>query len=125
MQTYRIAYHEKHQGQLFCDDSAKRIIDLLFSECAKGSVTIRNPVKLKAISHEADVWTIQTNKGMEKTKAVVMATGGLPVPAIGATAYSLDIAKQFGLNVIDPRPALVPLSFTSEFACPHQLWLKR
>ena len=114
VQTYRIAYHEKHQGQLFCDDSAKRIIDLLFSECAKGSVTIRNPVKLKAISHEADVWTIQTNKGMEKTKAVVMATGGLPVPAIGATAYSLDIAKQFGLNVIDPRPALVPLSFTSE-----------
>ena len=114
VQTYRIAYHEKHQGQLFCDDSAKQIIDLLFSECAKGGVKIRNPIKVEAISHEADVWTIQTNQGVEKTKAVVMATGGLPVPAIGATAYSLDIAKQFELNVIDPRPALVPLSFTSE-----------
>ena len=82
VQTYRIAYHEKHQGQLFCDDSAKQIIDLLFSECAKGGVKIRNPVKVEAISHEADVWTIQTNQGVEKTKAVVMATGGLPDQAL-------------------------------------------
>jgi predicted Rossmann fold flavoprotein len=114
VQAYRIAYHEKHQGQLFCDDSAKYIIDMLFAECTKGGVKICNPVKVETISHEGDVWTVQTNQGIEKTKSVVMATGGLPVPAIGATAYSLDIAKQFGLNVIDPRPALVPLSFTSE-----------
>ena len=114
VQSHGIGYHEKHQGQLFCDDSAKKIIDLLFAECAKGGAKIRNPVMVESISRDGDIWAIQTNAGIEKTKSVVMATGGLPVPAIGATAYSLDIAKQFGLNVIDPRPALVPLSFTSE-----------
>ncbi len=114
VQSHGIGYHEKHQGQLFCDDSAKKIIDLLFAECAKGGAKIRNPVMVESISRDGDIWAIQTNAGIEKTKSVVMATGGLPVPAIGATTYSLDIAKQFGLNVIDPRPALVPLSFTSE-----------
>ena len=114
LQSYRVGYHEKHQGQLFCDESAKQIIDLLFAECAKGSVKINHPVSVEAISRDADIWIIQTNHGVEKAKAIVMATGGLPVPAIGATAYALDIAKEFGLNVIDPRPALVPLSFTAE-----------
>jgi len=113
VQSYRIAYHEKHQGQLFCDDSAKQIIEMLLSECAKGRVDIRHPVTVESISNEAGVWSIKTNAGIEKTRSVVMATGGLPVPAIGATAYSLDVAKRFGLNVVDPRPALVPLSFTS------------
>lgn len=113
VQSYRIAYHEKHQGQLFCDDSAKQIIEMLFGECAKGRVDIRYPVKVEAILGKAGDWLIQTNTGMERAQSVVMATGGLPVPAIGATAYSLDIAKQFGLRVVDPRPALVPLSFTS------------
>lgn len=113
VQAYRIAYHEKHQGQLFCDDSAKQIIEMLLSECSKGHVDIRHPVNVDSISHESDVWMVKTNTGTERSKSVVMATGGLPVPAIGASAYSLDIAKQFGLNVIDPRPALVPLSFTS------------
>lgn len=112
--TYKIGYHEKHQGQLFCDDSAKQIIEMLFAECAKGKVTIRHPVTIQSIAQEKDHWTVHTNMGLEETKSVVMATGGLPVPAIGATAYSLDIAKQFGLNVVDPRPALVPLSFTAD-----------
>ena len=112
--AHGINYHEKHQGQLFCDDSAKQIIEMLFSECAKGKVTIRNPVTVQSIEQDGEQWTVHTDAGIEKSKAVVMATGGLPVPAIGATAYSLDIAKQFGLNVIDPRPALVPLSFTAD-----------
>ena len=114
VQSYRIDYHEKHQGQLFCDDSAMQIIEMLLSECAKGQVKIRNPIKVEGIEKAADMWIVKTDAGLEKTKSVVMATGGLPVPAIGASAYALDIAKQFGLNVIDPRPALVPLSFTSE-----------
>ncbi|CAM3599800.1 NAD(P)/FAD-dependent oxidoreductase [Polynucleobacter brandtiae] len=113
VQSYRIAHHEKHQGQLFCDDSAKQIIEMLFSECAKGNVKIRYPETIQTIEKEADEWIVKTNVGIERTKSVVMATGGLPVPAIGATAYSLDIAKQFGLQVVEPRPALVPLSFTS------------
>ncbi len=112
--SYGIAYHEKHQGQLFCDDSAKQIIDLLMSECRKGNVTIRNPALVESIAQEGINWLVRTDAGVEKTKALVMATGGLPVPAIGATAYSLDIAKQFGLNIVEPRPALVPLSFTAD-----------
>ena len=114
IQSYRIAYHEKHQGQLFCDDSAKQVVEMLMAECARGNVTIRHPVVIESIAQECNQWLIKTNAGIEKSKSVVMATGGLPVPAIGATAYSLDIAKQFGLNVIEPRPALVPLSFTAE-----------
>lgn len=112
--TYKIGYHEKHQGQLFCDDSAKQIIEMLFAECAKGKVTIRHPVTIESIAQDEDQWAVHTSAGIEKTKSVVMATGGLPVPAIGATAYSLDVAKQFGLKVVDPRPALVPLSFTAD-----------
>jgi len=112
--SYGIAYHEKHQGQLFCDDSAKQIIDLLMSECTKGNVTIRNPVMVESITQEGSKWIVRTDAGVEKTKSLVMATGGLPVPAIGATAYSLDIAKQFGLNIVEPKPALVPLSFTAD-----------
>ena len=112
--AYGIDYHEKHQGQLFCDDSAMQIIAMLMAECAKGKVTIRHPASVQSIGHEGDEWLVQTQQGVEKAKAVVMATGGLPVPAIGASAYSLDIAKQLGLNVIEPRPALVPLSFTAE-----------
>ena len=112
--SYGINYHEKHQGQLFCDDSAKDIIQMLFTECTKGNVIIRHPVTVQSITKDGDRWSIQTSAGHENSKAIVMATGGLPVPAIGATAYSLDVAKQFGLNVIDPRPALVPLSFTAD-----------
>jgi predicted Rossmann fold flavoprotein len=112
--AHGINYHEKHQGQLFCDDSAKQIIEMLFAECAKGNVSIRNPVSVQSITQDGDRWSMQTSAGIEKAKSIVMATGGLPVPAIGATAYSLDVAKQFGLNVVEPRPALVPLSFTAD-----------
>lgn len=111
---YKIRYHEKHQGQLFCDDSAKQIIEMLMSECAKGKVVIRHPVLVQSINQVNKQWSIQTDQGVQITKAVVMATGGLPVPAIGASAYSLDIAKQFDLAVVEPRPALVPLSFTAD-----------
>jgi predicted Rossmann fold flavoprotein len=111
---YGIRYHEKHQGQLFCDDSAKQIIEMLLAECSKGQVSIRYPVSVESVIQDGSEWFIQTNQGGERTKAVVMATGGLPVPAIGASAFSLDIAQQFNLNVIEPKPALVPLSFTAE-----------
>lgn len=114
VQSYRIPYHEKHQGQMFCDHSAKEIIDMLFAECTKGNVTIKNPVIVTSISQDVGSWFVKTNGGVQRSTSLVMATGGLPVPAIGATAYSLDIAKQFGLNIIEPRPGLVPLSFTSE-----------
>lgn len=114
VKRYRISHHEKHQGQLFCDDSAKDIIAMLFSECQQGGVTIRNPVSVEQILSVNSAWEIKTNQGIERSKAVVMATGGLPVPAIGATDYALNIAKQFALPITPVRPALVPLSFTSD-----------
>ena len=114
VKRYRIPHHEKHQGQLFCDDSAKDIIAMLFAECKQGGVTIRNPVSVEQIQSVNAGWEIKTNQGTERAKAVVMATGGLPVPAIGATDYALDIAKQFALPIAPVRPALVPLSFTSD-----------
>lgn len=115
VKSYNIAYHEKHKGQLFCDVSAKQIVEMLFSECQKGSVDIRHPVTVESIRQVEDqVWEVKTHQGIEKTKAVVMATGGLPVPAIGATEFALNIAEQFNLQIVSVRPALVPLSFTSD-----------
>ncbi len=119
VKSYNIPFHEKHKGQLFCDVSAKQIIDMLFSECAKGQVEIRNPVTVESIQKIPDdservQWQVTTNQGIEITKAIVMATGGLPVPAIGATDFSIKFAKQLEIPVVEVRPALVPLSFTSD-----------
>ncbi len=118
VKSYGIPFHEKHKGQLFCDVSAKQIVDMLFSECQKGGVTIRHPVKIEDVSKLPDgSWQVNTSQGVEQAKSLVFATGGLPVPAIGATDLALQIAQQFDLPVVTIRPALVPLSFTSdEFA---------
>jgi predicted Rossmann fold flavoprotein len=112
VKSYGIPFHEKHRGQLFCDTSATQIVDMLMSECRKGGVEIRHPISIEKIEHK-DEWIIYTSSGVERTRAVVIATGGLPVPAIGATDYGLNVAKQFELPVVSVRPALVPLSFTS------------
>lgn len=114
VKRYRIAHHEKHQGQLFCDHSAKDIIGMLMEECRLGAVSIRNPITVHGINQQGEAWEVATNQGIERTRSVVMATGGLPVPAIGASDYALNIAKQFDLPVTPVRPALVPLSFTSD-----------
>ena len=114
VKSYNISFHEKHKGQLFCDISAKQIVEMLFSECQKGSVVIRHPVIVEGVENNERSWLVKTNLGVERAKAVVMATGGLPVPAIGATDFALDIAKQFHMPVTAIRPALVPLSFTSD-----------
>ena len=110
---YRIPFHEKHQGQLFCDESAKDIIQMLFSECQQGGVQIQNPVTVSTISHSQDAWELVTSQGRQQTRHLVIATGGLPVPAIGASDYALNVAKQFDIPVNPVRPALVPLSFTA------------
>ena len=118
VKSYNIPFHEKHKGQLFCDVSAKQIVDMLFSECQKGGVTIRHPVKIEGVSKLPDgSWQVNTSHGLEQAKSLVFATGGLPVPAIGATDFALQVAQQFDLPVVPVRAALVPLSFTSdEFA---------
>ena len=119
MQQHSIAFHEKHKGQLFCDRSAEDLINMLLAECDKGGVTRWQPCHVKSIektgseSRETSVksYLINSDQGSTKTRAVVVATGGLSIPKIGATDFGYRIARQFGLNVVEPRPALVPLTF--------------
>jgi predicted Rossmann fold flavoprotein len=119
VKSYNIPFHEKHKGQLFCDESAKQIVNMLFSECNKGQVEIRHPVSVESIQKISGdsaeyPWQVTTNQESEISKAIVMATGGLPVPAIGATDFSIRFAQQLDIPVVEIRPALVPLSFTSD-----------
>jgi predicted Rossmann fold flavoprotein len=111
LKRHRIAYHEKHKGQLFCDQSAEQIIDMLKAECALGHVAWRMPCKIEAIGKDGELFRLDTDAGPLRANSVVIATGGLSIPKIGATDFAYRIAKQFGLKLIEPRPALVPLTF--------------
>lgn len=113
VREYRIPFHEKHRGQLFCDNSAKDIIQMLLAQCQKGGVTICHPVSVNDISQAQSLWTLQTTDGIKEAVHLIIATGGLPVPAIGASDFGLNVAKQFAIPITPVRPALVPLSFTS------------
>jgi len=111
VKKHRIAYHEKHRGQLFCNDSAEQIIQMLKAECAAGEVTWRMPCKVASLSQSAEGFQIQTDSGDIEAASVVIATGGLSIPKIGATEFAYRIAEQFGLKMVEPRPGLVPLTF--------------
>ncbi len=111
VKKYRIAHHEKHRGQLFCNDSAEQIIEMLKAECAAGDVHWRMPAKVESLAKTDTGFLLQTDSGEIDTAAVVIATGGLSIPKIGATDFGYRVAKQFGLELIEPRPALVPLTF--------------
>ncbi|WEF32813.1 NAD(P)/FAD-dependent oxidoreductase [Pseudoduganella chitinolytica] len=111
VRKYRIAYHEKHRGQLFCDDSAEQIIEMLKAECAAGDVHWRMPAKVETLDQTDTGFLLHTDSGDIEAANVVIATGGLSIPKIGATDFGYRIAKQFGLQMVEPRPALVPLTF--------------
>jgi predicted Rossmann fold flavoprotein len=111
VKKHRIAFHEKHKGQLFCDDSAEQIINMLKAECAAGHVHWRMPSKVQSLQQNAAGFHLETDAGDIHAEAVVIATGGLSIPKIGATDFGYRVAKQFGLKLVDPRPALVPLTF--------------
>jgi predicted Rossmann fold flavoprotein len=111
VKRYRIAYHEKHKGQLFCDDSAEQIISMLKAECDIGGVEWRMPCKVQSIGREGEAFRIATNESEVLAGSVVIASGGLSIPKIGATDFAYRIARQFGMKIIEPRPALVPLTF--------------
>jgi predicted Rossmann fold flavoprotein len=111
VQRHRIPFHEKHKGQLFCDESSQQVIDLLLRECEAGGVVRRQPCAVGAVRAAAGGFELDTAAGPVRAAQVVVATGGLPVPAIGATDFGLRLARQFGHAVVEPRPALVPLSF--------------
>ncbi|NCV78473.1 MAG: FAD-binding protein, partial [Burkholderiaceae bacterium] len=101
VREYRIPFHEKHRGQLFCNNSAKDIIQMLLTECQKGDVTVHHPVSVTHISQTQSHWSLETTDGIKKATHLIIATGGLPVPAIGASDFGLQIAKQFEIPTTD------------------------
>ncbi|MGB8337406.1 MAG: NAD(P)/FAD-dependent oxidoreductase [Burkholderiales bacterium] len=114
VEHYGIGYHEKTLGQLFCDNSAQQIINMLKSECGKGSVELRMKCAVNEVEHSSDNFRLNTRQGIVSSKSLVIATGGLSVPKIGASPFGYRIAEQFGHSIVPPRPALVPLSFEPE-----------
>lgn len=107
---HKIKYHEKTLGQLFCDESATQIIDMFVKECVKNNVQIKTSHLVQAIEKIGDNFELTINDKKYLTKKVVIATGGLSIPKIGASDFGYKIARQFGHKVIQPRPALVPLT---------------
>jgi predicted Rossmann fold flavoprotein len=110
VKKHRITFHEKTLGQLFCDRSAQEIITLLEEECRAANVEIFLNSKIKEVRH-TDGFTVTTESAEFHAPALVIATGGLSIPKLGATSFGYDLARQFNLKIIEPKPALVPLVF--------------
>ena len=113
VERYRIPYHEKTLGQLFCDGSAREILAMLLAECAAAHVDLRVGHHVTEITR-ADTFRIETDHGTFAAPALVLATGGLSIPKLGATGFAYDTARRFGLTVIEPEPGLVPLKLSGE-----------
>jgi predicted Rossmann fold flavoprotein len=111
VKRHGIPFHEKHKGQLFCDRSAEDIIAMLKAECDAGNVQWRMPVSVKGVEKLADGFSVKTGDGLITASSLVIATGGLSIPKIGATDFAFRIAKQFDLPLVEARPGLVPLTF--------------
>ncbi|PZN94323.1 MAG: aminoacetone oxidase family FAD-binding enzyme [Alphaproteobacteria bacterium] len=110
VEKYGIAYHEKTLGQLFCDGSAKQIVAMLLDECAAGGVAISLGHGIGSVSHADGGFTVTYGDRTATAPALVIATGGPSIPKMGATDYAYGLARQFGLSIVEPRPALVPLT---------------
>ncbi|MBG3106597.1 NAD(P)/FAD-dependent oxidoreductase [Proteus mirabilis] len=110
VQKHHIAYHEKTLGQLFCDDSAQQIVDLLLAECHEGKVSIRLRSEVTQIEKTAEGFTLLVGEKTITASSVVIASGGLSMPGLGATPFGYKIAQQFGLNVLPTRAGLVPFT---------------
>ena len=111
---YRIAWHEKTLGQLFCDGSARQIVAMLMEECAKGSVRISLGQPIRDVEHADGRFTVTYGATRASAPALVIATGGPSIPKMGATGFAYELARKFGLKVVEPRPALVPLTLGGE-----------
>ena len=133
LRSHGVSWHEKHRGQLFCDDSSERVIDVLRSECERGGVHWFRPCAVHEVMRLADGssdsasvsdaptnaglrarFALQSDAGEIRCASLVVATGGLSIPQIGATDWAFRLARQFDLRVIEPRAALVPLTFTAQ-----------
>lgn len=113
VERHRIRYHEKTLGQLFCDGSAREILAMLLSECASARVDLRTGHRVSDVTR-GDRFRIETNRGTFEASALVIATGGLSIPKMGASGFAYDLARRFNLKIIEPRPGLVPLTFSGE-----------
>ena len=114
VKKYKIKYHEKKLGQLFCDNSAQQIIDMLLKECELANVTLKIETKVVKLNYKEKIFIIRDNVETYLSSSLIIATGGLSVPKIGASKFGYDVAKQFNLNIIDTSPALVPLTFNEK-----------
>ncbi|MGH7914768.1 MAG: NAD(P)/FAD-dependent oxidoreductase [Candidatus Binataceae bacterium] len=113
VERHRIRYHEKTLGQLFCDGSAREILAMLLEECAAAAIDLRVGHHVTAVTR-ADRFRIETNRGSFAAPALVIATGGLSIPKMGASGFAYDLARRFGLEIIDPRPGLAGLRFAGD-----------
>lgn len=111
---HRIAFHDKGEGQLFCDGSSKAILDMLLTECERAGARIDTRCEVEAIDAGAG-FRLRTSQGAIEAGALVVATGGLSIPSLGGSGFGYDVAKQFGLRVLPCRPGLVPFTFTDAF----------
>ena len=111
VESYGIAYHEKTRGQLFCDGSSRQIIDMLLEECRKAQAQLRLGVRISGISGSESGFVVVTDQGEFRARSLVVATGGPSIPKMGSSGFGYKIAEQFGLKIVPPRPALVPLTF--------------
>ncbi|MFL6692978.1 MAG: NAD(P)/FAD-dependent oxidoreductase [Ramlibacter sp.] len=119
VQRHAIPFHEKHKGQLFGDRSSEDFIRMLLAECGAGGVTHWQPCAVQDVRWNGQVYELDTVRGPVRAPRVVVATGGLSIPQIGASDFGYRIAKQFGLNLVPTRPALVPLTFEGEGWAPY------
>jgi hypothetical protein len=114
VESYGIGWHEKTLGQLFCDGRARQIVDMLLAECAKGEVTVRLGAAVREIEHSDALFRVKAGERYARAPALVIATGGPSIPKLGATGFAYDLARRFGLKVVEPRPALVPLTLAGD-----------
>ena len=114
VKKHKITFYEKKLGQLFCRESSRLIVEMLLEECRKAKVEIRLNCSVKEVSKD-DLFEIETNQGKFTCESLVIATGGLSIPKLGATDFGYRIAKQFGLKIVETRPALVPFVFQNNF----------
>ncbi|XBQ17612.1 MAG: NAD(P)/FAD-dependent oxidoreductase [Oceanicaulis sp.] len=111
MTRHGLSWHEKTLGQLFCDQRSGAIIDILLAEMTAGGGTLRLETQVGAVEPEGEGWRVQTSVGVIICERVIIATGGLSIPKMGATGFAYDLARRFGHEIVEPAPALVPFTF--------------
>ena len=114
IKKHNIKFHEKKLGQLFCDQSAQQIVDMLLLECQNANVSIMKETIITEVDKQGDKYIIVVGKDKYSCKSLIIATGGLSVPKIGASKFGYDVAKKFNMNIVETLPALVPLTFNEK-----------